>query len=122
MDRELFINNLHKVSKGELEYLDKKTFVKKLVDTDYPLNKDTNIKGLYNLIIGMEELSELQKEISKLIRNKGDKIAILEEMADVSVILEELKYICNIDDQLIEDAIQVKLNKASDNLKNSNLL
>ena len=122
MDRELFINNLHKVSKGELEYLDKKTFVKKLVDTDYPLNKDTNIKGLYNLIIGMEELSELQKEISKLIRNKEDKIAILEEMADVSVILEELKYICNIDDQLIEDAIQVKLNKASDNLKNSNLL
>lgn len=120
MDRELFINNLHKVSKGELEYLDKKTFVKKLVDT--MVKKDTNIKGLYNLIIGMEELSELQKEISKLIRNKGDKIAILEEMADVSVILEELKYICNIDDQLIEDAIQVKLNKASDNLKNSNLL
>lgn len=117
MDRQLFIEKLSTIN--DEEYIDVKEQVKEIVDADYLLNKNTEIKGLYNLIIGMEELSELQKEISKLIRNKGDGISILEEMADVTIILEELKYINGISDEQLEDAIQVKLHRAKSNMENN---
>lgn len=122
MERTLFIENMDKYFVGDLEELDVKEMVKKIIDKDEPINKDNcEVKGLYNLIIGMEELSELQKEISKFIRGKGNSISIVEEVADVSIILETIKYVCGIDDETIKGAIQVKLNRAQENLDNGNI-
>jgi hypothetical protein len=42
------------------------------------------------LIVAIEELSELQKELTKQIRGNGDINHISEEMADVYIMLEQL--------------------------------
>lgn len=44
----------------------------------------------YQKIVAIEELSELQKEITKDLRGKGNRDHILEELVDVRIILDEL--------------------------------
>ena len=67
--------------------------------------------GSMNMIIAMEELSELQKEISKYLRGQGDTIALIEEIADVTIMLKYIKMVVNIDDNDINKAINVKLDR-----------
>lgn len=43
------------------------------------------------IIVAMEELSELIKELSKHLRDKGDINHISEEMADVDIMMQQLK-------------------------------
>ena len=61
--------------------------------------------------VAMEELAELQQEVSKKIRGSGDKIGLLEEMADVYICLEFLKSIFNIHESDVFRAIDVKLER-----------
>ena len=49
-------------------------------------------------IVSIEELSELQKELCKLLRNKGKKENIIEEVAYVTIMLEQNKFFFNIVD------------------------
>ena len=45
------------------------------------------------IIVAIEELSELQKELCKYLRDKTNIRNISEEMADVEIMLEQLKII-----------------------------
>jgi NTP pyrophosphatase (non-canonical NTP hydrolase) len=45
------------------------------------------------VIVAIEELSELQKELCKYLRNNGNMNYIAEEMADVAIMLEQLTMI-----------------------------
>lgn len=47
--------------------------------------------GKLQLVVAVEEMSELQKEICKDLRGKGNREHIIEEMADVQLVLDELK-------------------------------
>lgn len=47
------------------------------------------------VIVAIEELSELQKELTKFLRGQADERHINEEMADVEIMLEQLKLIFN---------------------------
>lgn len=60
-----------------------------------------------NNMICVEELAELQKEVSKMFRCKGNKQNLLEEMADVSIVLEMLKIMYEVNDLELE-AMTVK--------------
>lgn len=42
------------------------------------------------MIVAMEECSELIKEISKILRGKGDIEHLAEEMADVDIMIDQL--------------------------------
>lgn len=64
--------------------------------------------GKLQLVIAIEEMSELTKEISKDLRGKGKREHIIEEMADVQLILDELKEYYNISQ---EDIYKVKRKK-----------
>ena len=72
---------------------------------------DGNPRGHRNLIIVMEELSELTKEISKELRGKGDKTNILEELADVQLGIYYVQEICGITDSDLAKAINVKIER-----------
>jgi hypothetical protein len=63
------------------------------------------------LIVAVEELSELTKAITKHLRGKGDPVNIAEEIADVEIMLEQLKLIFPyiVDD--IEEWKQVKIER-----------
>ena len=45
------------------------------------------------LTVAMEEMAELQKELSKAIRGNPDYSHIAEEIADVEIMVEQLKII-----------------------------
>ena len=81
MDREKFISQLSTTEKN----IDKQWIMYVLRKSIKSNLRDGNPRGHRNLIIVMEELSELIKEISKELRGKGDKYNILEELADVQL-------------------------------------
>lgn len=60
-------------------------------------------------VIAMEECAELIKEISKQIRGIGDKEHLIEEMADVYIILEQLKVMYNITNEDVDRWLDKKV-------------
>ena len=48
------------------------------------------------VIVAIEEMAELQKELTKWLRSKGKTAGLLEEMADVSIMLNQLQLIFGI--------------------------
>lgn len=103
MERNTFIREFGFASSS----LDKKK-IKKLVKKSVNANQDGNPRGHHNLIIVMEELSELSKEVSKQIREHGDIVSLTEEIADVSLGIVYLQEICGITTEDIYKAMNVK--------------
>lgn len=106
--------------------MDRDKFMKALNHDEKPMNReyykdvikesinslqDQNPRGHHNLIICMEELTELQQALSKELRGKGDPINILEEIADVLISIGYIKEIVGLSDELIVSAINVKIDR-----------
>lgn len=53
------------------------------------------------LIVAIEELSELQKEFCKALRGQDNIKNIIEEMADVEIMLEQMKIYLGIDEDVL---------------------
>lgn len=53
---------------------------------------------LLQAIVALEELSEAQKEVCKLLREKGNLEHLAEEIADATIMLEQLRIMFNLDD------------------------
>lgn len=78
-------------------------------------------------LVAMEELAELQKAISKLVRNpeektkplefKGLRNNLIEEMADVLICMDQLIEYYQIQGIEIQDAIQAKQEKQAKRLE-----
>lgn len=71
-----------------------------MADIDVYLEAIKTFGALPQMVIVMEECSELQKEISKIIREKGDLGNLAEEIADVEIMLEQLKLIFTLHDKV----------------------
>ena len=69
------------------------------------------------LIMFIEEASELTKELTKDLRNQGDKKAIIEEIADVEIMLEQLKIIYKCSSPL-EEIKKIKLARLEERIDN----
>lgn len=69
---------------------------------------DKNPRGHRYLIIVMEELAELAQEVSKQLRGKGDKNALIEESADVLLGIRYIQEIVGITDDELNKAMAVK--------------
>lgn len=63
------------------------------------------------LIVAIEELSELQKELTKSLRGQENIDYIEEEMADVLLIIDELSYIFRITQDSLLDRVQQKIDR-----------
>ena len=78
-------------------------------------------------LVAMEELAELQKAISKLVRNpeektkplefKGLRHNLIEEMADVLICMDQLITFYKIDHCEIQDTIQTKQERQAKKLE-----
>jgi len=60
-------------------------------------------------IVAMEELSELIKEVSKQLRGEGKRENLIEEVADVYIILEQIKIMYAIDENELKDEMDFKI-------------
>lgn len=59
----------------------------------------------------IEEMSELSKEICKFKRGKDNFLEIADEMADVYIMLEQLKRLCAVPQDLIQQRINFKFDR-----------
>ena len=67
-------------------------------------------------IVALEELSEAQKEICKLLRDKGSLEHLAEEVADATIMLEQLRVMFDINDRVCE-YLDAKVQRLADDLK-----
>lgn len=64
------------------------------------------------LIVAIEELSELQKELTKILRGKGSKSRLIEEVADCYICLEQIRIIKKITNNELKNEKAKKLMRA----------
>ena len=67
--------------------------------------------------IAIEEMSELTKELCKAKRGYANKRNIAEEMADVLIMLEQIKLIFGIKQRDIDEWAKVKLQRLENNIE-----
>lgn len=72
----------------------------------------------YQLNVAIEEMSELIKEICKNKRDFENDDKILEEIADVYIMLYQLQIIFNIEDDNLNDMILRKVKRLEERIKN----
>ena len=71
-------------------------------------------------VVAIEEMAELQKELSKALRMNLDRKnhdEIVEEIADVEIMLAQLKIIFEITDEELDGYKRYKLQRLERNLK-----
>ena len=76
-----------------------------------------NERGHRNLIIAMEELSELTKEISKSLRDERDRLGLMEEIVDVEHVILTLCNVFNISDDELNKIRYVKTKRIIDRVE-----
>ena len=85
-----------------------KSIIQKAIDTyGYDLQKQ----------VAIEEMSELIKEICKDFRGKENRENIIEEIADVQIMLYQLMAMYGISDTDLNITMGLKLNRLSERLK-----
>lgn len=106
-----------KIDDGKKSFIDsKKEIVNNMINASAEIEQ---IRGLRNLIIAMEELSELQQAISKILRGKGDKLNVMEELVDVEVIMETVKNTMGITEQELDKVRYIKLKRLEDKISST---
>ncbi len=97
----------------------------KNISPDVELNKEEIYKEAIKtwgpqmqIIMCLEEMSELQKELIKHIRGKGKFDCIAEEIADVAIMLEQMVILFDCDYRTIQHK-KYKLNRLKDLLNSS---
>lgn len=68
-------------------------------------------------IMLVEEMAVLQKEVCKELRGSFNILKIAEEMADVYVMLEQLKMICGINEGITKANISAKINRLKERME-----
>lgn len=113
LDREKFISQLS-ITEKDIDKSWIMDVLRKSIDSNL---HDGNPRGHRNLIIVMEELSELSKEISKQLRDKGDQYNILEELADVQLGIYYVQEICGINNDDLHKAMNIKMRRLGEVLE-----
>lgn len=74
--------------------------------------------GDKQVIVAIEELSELQKELCKYLRGKGNVENITEELADVQIMINQMQLLFKIDSYDLEQKIDEKVLRTKERLLN----
>lgn len=102
-------------AKNELDKRDLKATIKTFSYANQGRQMFTD--NSYNMVLAVEELSELQKAIIKYLRGSEDKMAIVEEMADVLLSIMSVQDILGIPTYDLYKAVNVKANRLNNTIK-----
>ena len=116
MDRAKFEEEFHKA----LPQVDKRRYKKDIRIMHRKNIDDPNYPDDIQLVVAIEELSELQKELTKYLRGRRDPIGVIEETADVAIIIGYIMEICGISVNDIYKAMNVKLDRIERVIKGTN--
>ena len=87
--------------------MNRKEFYKKILD----IYKNKQVA------VAIEELSELQKELCKSLRCKANFDNMTEEIADVEIMLEQMKIYFGISSEEIEGMKKLKIKRTKERLE-----
>lgn len=68
-------------------------------------------------VVSIEEMSELTKELTKLLRGKGSKKALTEEVADVLIMITQIQLMFGICDEDVKEVMDSKLKRLKERMK-----
>jgi NTP pyrophosphatase (non-canonical NTP hydrolase) len=68
-------------------------------------------------VVAIEEMSELQKELTKYIRGKGNRENLIEEVADVLVMITQIQLMYALPDDEVERIMRLKLNRLKERME-----
>ena len=109
MNKEEFIKGLNDQSEQHITPSDWETIM------DTSLKRDGDTKKLQ---IAQEELAELIQAISKYMRDASDSnMLVLEELADVTIVLSYVRQICGFDLEDLVKAINIKIEREKKRLE-----
>lgn len=69
-------------------------------------------------VVAIEEMSELQKELTKFLRGNGKKKNLTEEVADALIMITQVQIIYGIGDEDVREVMDYKLNRLRERVKN----
>lgn len=115
MERNEFIKGFGKIS-SDCNRMTEKHDVHYMIDNT---SAAPNVRGRKTLVIIMEELAELSKEVAKAYRDKVDYFNLLQEMGDVLICLDSLQDIFGISDEDLQKAKNVKLARNMQRVKDN---
>ena len=67
-------------------------------------------------MMAVEEMSELTKEICKMYRGKRDMEALADEIADVTIMMEQMRLLFDVN-QLVQDRIDYKVKRLAQRIE-----
>jgi hypothetical protein len=102
------------ISEGILDVLAKRE--EKKIEREEVYEKLFDEYGDMQVIVAIEELSELQKELCKCLRKKGQMVNLCEEIADVKIMLEQIISIYGLCEEEIDYIIDKKIERTKERL------
>ena len=102
-------------AKNELDKKKLKDIIRSFSESN--MDKEFYIQEAYNLVLAVEELSELQKAIIKYLRGSEDKLSVIEEMADVLLSIMSVQSILRIPTDDLYKAVNVKADRLGNTIK-----
>lgn len=69
-------------------------------------------------VVAIEEMSELQKELTKFLRGNGKKKHLTEEVADALIMITQVQIIYGIGDEDVREVMDYKLNRLRERVQN----
>lgn len=69
-------------------------------------------------VVAIEEMSELQKELTKFLRGNGKKKNLTEEVADALIMITQIQIIYGIGDEDVREVMDYKLNRLREMVQN----
>lgn len=68
-------------------------------------------------VVAIEEMSELQKELTKYIRGMGNRENLKEEVADVLIMITQIQLMYALPDDEVERIMRLKLNRLKERME-----
>ncbi len=69
------------------------------------------------MVVAIEELSELQKELSKDLRGLGNRDNLVEELTDVIIMIDQLRHIFRISDSEVKRLREYKAKRLAKKMR-----
>lgn len=73
--------------------------------------------GDLQMVVAIEELSELQKEVCKAMRGKFNKEHLTEEVADVKIMVDQIMARYDLQESEVQQVINEKLKRTEERFK-----
>lgn len=82
--------------------------IKRMTPHDLAVQMIAKFGQEMQMVVAVEELGELQKEVLKALRYRANALHLAEEIADVEIVLEQLKVMFP---EVMEDIERIKMEK-----------